>query len=34
MTVDSTACNFGFLFVPGGEGVAVLLDRLGLGEAA
>src|SRR5689334_1236909 len=34
MTVDSTACNFGFLFVPGGEGVALLLDRLGLGEAA
>jgi chemotaxis protein CheC len=34
MTVDNTACNFGFLFVPGGEGVALLLDRLGLGEAA
>jgi len=34
MTVDGTACKFGFLFVPGGAGVALLLDRLGLGEAA
>jgi len=34
LTVDGTACNFGFLFVPGGAGVALLLDRLGLGEAA
>jgi chemotaxis protein CheC len=34
MTVDATACNFGFLYVPSGAGVALLLDRLGLGEAA
>jgi chemotaxis protein CheC len=34
MTVDGTACKFGFLFVPSGAGVALLLDRLGLGEAA
>jgi chemotaxis protein CheC len=34
MTVDGTACKFGFLYVPSGAGVALLLDRLGLGEAA
>jgi len=34
MTVDGTACKFGFLYVPSGPGVALLLDRLGLGEAA
>jgi chemotaxis protein CheC len=34
MTVDGTACKFGFLFVPSGAGVALVLDRLGLGEAA
>ena len=34
MTVDGTVCKFGFLYVPSGAGVALLLDRLGLGEAA
>jgi chemotaxis protein CheC len=34
MTVDGTACKFGFLYVPSGAGVTLLLDRLGLGEAA
>jgi chemotaxis protein CheC len=34
MTVDGTACKFGFLYIPSGAGVALLLDRLGLGEAA
>jgi chemotaxis protein CheC len=34
MTVDGTECKFGFLYVPSGAGVALLLDRLGLGEAA
>ena len=34
ITVDGTACKFGFLYVPSGAGVALLLDRLGLGEAA
>jgi chemotaxis protein CheC len=34
MTVDGTACRFGFLYVPSGAGVSLLLDRLGLGEAA
>ena len=34
MTVDGTACKFGFLYVPSGAGVALLLDRLSLGEAA
>jgi chemotaxis protein CheC len=34
MTVDHTACRFGFLYVPSGAGVSLLLERLGLGEAA
>lgn len=34
MTVDGAACKFGFLYVPSGPGVALLLDRLGLGEGA
>jgi chemotaxis protein CheC len=34
LTVDGAACKFGFLYVPSGAGVALLLDRLGLGEAA
>jgi chemotaxis protein CheC len=34
MTVDGEECRFGFLYVPSGQGVSLLLERLGLGEAA
>jgi chemotaxis protein CheC len=33
LEVDSTACDFGFLLVPSSAGVAILLERLGLGDA-
>lgn len=34
MRIEQTECGFGFLFVPSSAGVALVLDRLGLGEAA
>lgn len=34
MRIEETECGFGFLFVPSRAGVELVLERLGLGEAA